>query len=168
VKNAPTERKVRLPIILLLSLPLIILAALAGRVPPQLKADSPKAKIFAQSLVEQTLAKHSELAGVELATTPLDGGRCVTIAATDTKEIGGKCDSDEFGVMKSGKPTVEKESDGYDVTLPLHVEGKTIGTIALDFKPGEKEVGLLERANAIATELENQVPVKTRLFEPVK
>ena len=165
MKNAQNEPKMRRTVILLLSLPLFLLAARAGRVPPQ---ESPKGKIFAQILVEQTLVNHSELAGVELATTPLNGGHCITIAATDTKEIGDKCDTGELGVMKTEKPTVEKESDGYDVTLPLHVEGKTIGIIAMDFKWGEKELGLLKRAKAIAAEIENQITVKTRLFESAK
>jgi len=124
-----------------------------------------KRRIFAQVLVESTVAKHAELAGLELATTPPDGHDCTTIAATDVKEMGDKCDKGELAVMKTGKPTVEKEGDGYDVTLPLHVSGKTIGIIGMDFKLDQKESGLVDRANVIAKEVEDQIPAKSKLFE---
>jgi hypothetical protein len=127
-----------------------------------------KRRIFAQVLVESTVAKHVELAGLELATTPPDGHDCTTIAATDVKEMGDKCDKGELAVMKTGKPTVEKESDGYDVTLPLHVSGKTIGIIGMDFKLDQKESGLVDRANVIAKEVEDQIPAKSKLFEAAK
>jgi hypothetical protein len=118
--------------------------------------------------VEDTLAKHPELEGFGLATTPQDGGDCVTIADTDAKELGDKCDKGELAVMKSGKSTLEKESDGFDVTIPLHVSGKTIGIIAMDFKLDQKEAGLMDRAKVIAKEVEDQIPSKSKLFEAAK
>jgi hypothetical protein len=127
-----------------------------------------KRRIFAQVLVESTVAKHAELAGLELATTPPDGHDCTTIAATDVKEMGDKCDKGELAVMKTGQPTVEKEGDGYDVTLPLHVSGKTIGIIGMDFKLDQKESGLVDRASVIAKEVEDQIPAKSKLFEAAK
>ena len=127
-----------------------------------------KRRIFAQVLVEKTVAKHAELAGLELATTPPDGHDCTTIAATDVKEMGDNCDKAELAVMKTGKPTVEKEGDGYDVTLPLHVSGKTIGIIGMDFKLDQKESGLVDRASVIAKEVEDQIPVKSKLFEAAR
>ena len=131
-------------------------------------AANTKSKIFAQALVENTLSKHPALLGVGLATTQPQGHDCVTIADTDAKELGDKCDKGELAVMKTGKSTVEKESDGYDVTLPLHVGGKTIGIIAMDFKLDELEAGLLDRAKVIAKEVEAQIPEKSKLFEPAR
>jgi hypothetical protein len=131
-------------------------------------ASNTKGKTFAQALVENTLSKHPGLAGVGLATTEAPGKDCVTIADTDPKELGDKCDKGELAVMKSGKSTVEKETDGYDVTMPFHVGGKTIGIIAMDFKLDEKEAGLLDRAKVIAKELEAQIPEKSKLFEPAR
>jgi hypothetical protein len=127
-----------------------------------------KSKIFAQALVENTVAKHPELEGLGLATIPPGGHDCVTIADTDAKELGDKCDKGELAVMKTGKSTVEKEGDGYDVTVPLHVSGKTIGIIGMDFKLDQQEVGLLDRAKLIAKEVEDQIPSKSKLFEPAK
>jgi hypothetical protein len=131
-------------------------------------APNSKGRIFAQALVENTLSKHRGLTGVGLATTQAQGDDCVTIADTDVKELGDKCDQGERAVMQTGKATVEKESDGYDVTLPLSVGGKTIGIIAMDFKLDVEEAGLLDRAKAIATELEAQIPEKSKLFEPAR
>src|SRR5712692_6288933 len=45
-------------------------------------------KIFAQKLVEDGLAKHPEITGLEIAATP-PGKHCMTIAATEAKEIAG-------------------------------------------------------------------------------
>ena len=124
-----------------------------------------KSRIFAQTLVEDTVAKHPELLGLELATTPPRGNDCITVAATDAKEVGDKCDREDLSVLNTGNPTVERESDGYDVTLPLHVRGKVIGIIGMDFRLDQKESGLIDRANVIATELEDQIPGKSKLFE---
>lgn len=131
-------------------------------------AKTAKVRIFAQVLVEETVSKHPELVGLELATTPPRGHDCITIAATDAKEMGDKCDSAELGIIKTGNPTVEKENDGYDVTLPLHVSGKTIGIIGMDFKLDQQESSLLDRAKSIAREVEDRIPAKSKLFEAAK
>lgn len=149
---------------------LLSLCALTAYAQKLISSTTPntKGKIFAQTLVENTLSKHPALAGVGLATTPAQGKGCVTIADTDAKELGEKCDKGELGVMKTGKSTVEKEADGYDVTLPLHVGGETIGIIAMDFKLDEPEAGILDRAKAIAKEVEAQIPEKSKLFEQAR
>jgi hypothetical protein len=144
------------------------LAAFAGQGLAKPTPSDAKSKIFAQALVEGTVAKHPELEGLGLATVPLDGHDCLTIADTDAKELGDKCDKGELAVMKTGKSTVEKEGDGYDVTVPLHVGGKTIGIIGMDFKLDQQEAGLLDRAKVIAKEVEDQIPSKSKLFEAAK
>jgi hypothetical protein len=162
------EKTMWAPALLLLTISIFSLAAFVTRGLANPTAASAKERIFAQALVEDTLAKHPGLSGLGLATTPPDGHDCVTIADTDAKELGDKCDKGEVAVMKTGKPTVEKEGDGYDVTLPLHVNGKTIGIIGMDFKLDQAEAGLLDRAKAIAKEMEDQIPSKSKLFESAK
>jgi hypothetical protein len=127
-----------------------------------------KHKIFAQALVEATAAKHPELESVGMGTTPPGGEDCVSIADTDAKEVGDKCDAGELAVMKSGKATVEKEADVYDVTVPFRLGGKTIGIIGMDFHRDQPEAGILDKAEAIAKEVEDQVPEKSKLFEAAK
>jgi hypothetical protein len=129
---------------------------------------SSKNKIFAQTLVEQTLAKHPELEGIGLGTTAMNGTGCVDIADTDTHEIGEKCDKGELAVIKTGKATVEKERDGYDVTLPFEVSGQMIGAIGLEFKLDQQQTGLVDKGKAIAKEIEDQVPSKSKLFQNVR
>lgn len=129
-------------------------------------------KIFAQQLVEQTLASHPELDGVELASTPPHKTECVTIAATETKEIGEKCDKDEFTAIKTNKPFVEKEVENgkevYDVTVPIHdATRKIIGTAGIDFKPkpGQQQSEIEQGAQQVAQELEAKIKSKDKLFE---
>ncbi|HKW61764.1 MAG TPA: hypothetical protein VJN89_04395, partial [Candidatus Acidoferrum sp.] len=78
-------------------------------------------KIFAQKLVEEALAAHPELMGLEIAAAPPGKAQCVTIASNEIKGIGEKCDKDEFIAMKTNKPFVEKEKESgkevYDVTV---------------------------------------------------
>jgi len=139
------------------------------------QAASAANKTFAQQLVEQTLASHPELDGVELASTPPHRTECVTIAATETKEIGEKCDKDEFTTMKTNKPFVEKEvekgQEVYDVTMPIHDSaGKIIATAGLDFKPkpGQQESEIEQGARQIAQELEAKIKSKDKLFAPAQ
>jgi len=143
----------------------IALAAQGSNAPP---------KIFAQKLVAETLAAHSELTGVEIATTPPRKSECVTIASTEIKGIGERCDMDEFTAIKTNKPFVEKENEGgkevYDVTVPIHDStGKVIATAGLDFKPEPNQTTdqITQRSLQIAKELDSRLPSKEKLFEPV-
>ena len=130
-------------------------------------------QIYAQKLVEEILAAHAELTGLELAATPPGKKHCVTIASNETKGIGEKCDKDEFTAIKTNKPFVEKEKENgkevYDVTIPVHdANGKIIATAGIDFKPepNQSEAQVTERAQQIAKEIESKVRSKERLFEP--
>lgn len=131
-------------------------------------------KVYAQKLVEETLAIHPELMGLEIAATPPGKNQCVTIASNESKGIGEKCDQDEFTAIKTNKPFVEKEKENgqevYDVTLPIHAaNGKTIATAGMDFKPepNQSDAQVTERSQRIAKELEAKVKSKEKLFESV-
>jgi len=142
-----------------------LLSAQTSQAPP---------KIYAQKLVAETLAAHSELTGVEIAATPPGKSQCVTIASSETKGIGEKCDKDEFTAMKTNKPFVEKENEGgkevYDVTIPIHDStGKVIATAGLDFKPEANQTNeqITRRSLQIAKELDAKLASKDKLFEPL-
>jgi hypothetical protein len=131
-------------------------------------------KIYAQKLVEETLAAHPELMGLEFAATPPGKSRCVTVASNEAKGIGEECDKDEFTAMRTNKPFVEKEKengkDVYDVTIPIHdANGKIIGTTGIDFKPdpNQSDAQVTERTKQIAKELESKIKTKEKLFETV-
>lgn len=123
-------------------------------------------KSFAQKLVEATQAKHPEVDEVGISTDTRRG--CYGIASTDKSDIGEKCEKDDSEPMRTGKPFVEKEKDGFDVSLPLHDStGKIIGAVGFGFKvaPGQTEASVTEQAQKIAAEMEAQIPSKAKLFE---
>jgi hypothetical protein len=129
------------------------------------------AEIRAQKVVLEIKAAHPEITGLELAATRSELEGCKTIAATEVKEIGEKCDKDEFTAMKTNQPFVEKEKDEFDATLPIHdAAGKIIGTVGMDFKtgPGQTKETVTRQAKQIASELEKRIRSKEQLFEPVK
>jgi hypothetical protein len=124
-------------------------------------------RIFAQKLVEEMLPKHSEVTGLEIAAVTKAG--CKTIAATDPKDLGEKCDKDELQALQTGEPFVDHESDGFDVTLPLHDGSrKIIAVVGMDFKPvaGQTNESAVKQGQQIIAEMEFQVPSKDKLFEP--
>ncbi len=158
--------KINLPI---LSTLMLILCTVAGN---SQTTPTSAPRIYAQKLVEETLAAHPELMGLELAATPPGKTHCVTIASNETKGIGEKCDKDEFTAMKTNKPFVEKEKENgkevYDVTIPIHdANGKIIATAGIDFKPepNQSDTQVTERSQQIAKELESKVKSKEKLFE---
>lgn len=130
------------------------------------QAKASKGKSFAQKLVEATQAKHPDADEIGISTNTRRG--CIGIASTDKGDIGEKCEKDDSEPMSAGKPYVEKEKDGFDVSLPLHDStGKIIGSIGIGFKPspGQTEASVTEQAQKIAAEMEAQIPSKAKLFE---
>ena len=127
-------------------------------------------KTQAQNLIDLITQEHSEITALELSTTPAGQEGCVTIAATEAKDLGEKCDKDEATAMKTGKPFVEHEPDGFDVTAPLHdASGKLIGAIGIDFKPqpGQTKTDVLKLTAGLLQEVEQQFPSKALLFQAV-
>jgi hypothetical protein len=145
----------------------LVLAAVSA-VPRQsaARAQGWKTKIVAQDLVEDMLSKHPE--ADEIGISALSSHGCRTIASTDWGDIGEACEKDDSEPMHTGKPYVEKEKDGFDISVPLHDSGgKLIGTVGIGFKPhaGQTEAVLVEQARKIAGEMEMQIPSKAKLFE---
>ena len=127
-------------------------------------------KTQAQNLVDLIAQKHSEISALELSATPAGQKRCVTIAATEPKDLREECDQDEAASMKTGEPFVEQEPEGFDVTAPLHdATGKLIGALGIDFKqqPGQTKARVLKLTAALLKELEQQIPSKAFLFQSV-
>lgn len=126
--------------------------------------------ILAQKVVEEVKAAHPEITSLELAAAKAEAG-CQTIAATEAKEIGEKCDEDELTAMKTNRPFVEQEKTEFDVTLPIHdASGKIIATAGMDFKtePGRTKATVTREALKIAAELERRLPSHDALFRPAR
>jgi len=123
-------------------------------------------KTFAQTLVESTQAKHPESDEISISANTSRG--CIGIASTDKGDIGEKCEKEDSEPMRTGKPVVEKEKDGFDVSLPLHDStGNVVGALGVGFKPapGQTESSVTAQAQKIAAEMEAQIPSKAKLFE---
>jgi hypothetical protein len=146
---------------LLVALPISILPVLSSA---QTKTQT--GKTFAQKLVEATQAKHPESDEIGISANTSRG--CIGIASTDKSDIGGKCEKEDSEPMRTGKPVVEKEKDGFDVSLPLYDStGMIIGAVGVGFKsvPGQTEASVTEQARKIAAEMESQIPSKAKLLE---
>jgi hypothetical protein len=153
-------------LIFLLGTGLLVMLISALPIAASTQTKTQTGKTFAQKLVETTQAKHPE--SDEIGISAVTSRGCVGIASTDKSDIGEKCEKEDSGVMRSGKPVVEKEKDGFDVTLPLHDStGKMIGALGIGFKraPGQTEASVTEQARKIASEIEPQIPSKAKLFE---
>ena len=127
-------------------------------------------KTQAKSLVDLTAQKHAEITGLEISAAPEGQEVCVTIAATNPKDLGEKCADDEATALKTMEPVVEHEPDGFDVTAPLHdAGGKLIGALGIDFKPqaGQTKADIVKRTAKLLREMEPQIPSKASLFQPV-
>ncbi|HEY7235683.1 MAG TPA: PDC sensor domain-containing protein [Gemmatimonadaceae bacterium] len=120
-------------------------------------------EIYAQRILRELVRRHhDEVSAMELALAT--GGRCVTIAATDPKDIGEKCDADELGPIRTGAPTIEAPTSAdpvFDITQALHDKsGRLIGALGTDVIPtanGDRAVALA-RAEALRRELEALIP----------
>jgi hypothetical protein len=124
-----------------------------------------KAKILAQKLVEETLAKHAETDEIGISVRSSHG--CKTIASTDSGDIGETCEKSASEPMRTGKPHVEKEKDGYDISVALHdATGTLVGSLGIGFKraAGQTETGLVELAGKISREMEAQIPSRASLI----
>jgi hypothetical protein len=83
--------------------------------------------------------------------------------------MGQPCDEDEHAALKTMKPFVEHEADGYDVTAPLHdANGQLVGVLGIDFKPeaGQTDAEILKLTAGLLREMEPQIPSKAFLFQP--
>jgi len=134
---------------------------------------TPDSHIYAQKLVDETIAKHPELRQIGLHTTPPNSSQSVIIAISDKKKIGKKSDPDDLEVMKTGKPSAElMEKKGiYDLGFPLlDQSGTIIGTAVMEIKltaENTKE-GAMNRGKIIQEELRKRIPSKEKLFETVE
>jgi hypothetical protein len=145
--------------------------ALAPGIGRAQSAGSGAPETLAQQVVRETVALHrGRIAAVELALVSAKG--CSTVAATDSKEVGESCDSDDKRPMRTGEPNVEeptKKDPMYEVTQALHDQsGRLIGAVSMDIQPqpGQDRAGVVAFAATVLHEIEARIPSKDRLLEP--
>jgi iron complex outermembrane receptor protein len=126
-------------------------------------------KIYAQKLLDETLAKHKEVVIMAMHVTPPDKSDNVIIASNIVR-IGKKADEDDMRVIETGKPNLErnKKGDHFEVELVMQDQaGKTIGAVGIVFmyKPNN-EAAFQKKAEEIRDEMRQQTPTLAKLFEP--
>jgi iron complex outermembrane receptor protein len=128
-------------------------------------------KIFAQKLLDETLAKHKEVVIMAMHVTP-PGKPDNVIIASNIGRIGKKADEDDMRVINTGKPNLEVNTKGdhYEVELVMQDQsGKTIGAVGIVFMNEKgKEQEFLKKATQIRDEMKAQTPTIAKLFEPVQ
>jgi hypothetical protein len=126
-------------------------------------------KIYAQKLLDETLAKHKEVVIMAMHVTP-PGKTENVIIASNIGRIGKKADEDDLRVIETGKPNLEvnKKGDHFEVELVLQDQsGKTIGAVGIVFNYVKgKEAEFQKNAEQIRDEMKQKTPTLAKLFEP--
>ena len=128
-------------------------------------------KIYAQKLLDETLAKHREVVIMAMHVTPPNKSDNVIIAS-NIGRIGKKADEDDLRVIETGKPNLErnKKGDHFEVELVMQDQaGTTIGAVGIVFmfKP-DNEAAFQKKAEEIRDEMRRQIPTLAKLFEQVE
>ncbi len=126
-------------------------------------------KIYAQKLLDETLAKHKDVVIMAMHVTP-PGKTDNVIIASNIGRIGKKADEDDMRVIETGKPNLEvnKKGDHFEVELVLQDQsGKTIGAVGIVFNYVKgKEAEFQKNAEQIRDEMKQKTPTLGKLFEP--
>jgi hypothetical protein len=151
---------------------LLALLGVLGWVQSATTQTQPGKKIYAQKLVDETLAKHPEVVILAFHVTPPKSQENVIIAS-NIGRIGKKADEDDLRVIRTGKPNLEVNAAGdhFEVELVLQDQGgKTIGCagVVFPYKPGADKATLQKTAELIRDEIRKQTPNREKLFEPVQ
>ena len=126
--------------------------------------------IYAQELVDETVARHPELTALVMHVTP-PGSKDNLVIASNIWLTGQKSDDDDVGVITSGKTMTEMNKAGnkFEVQGVLqNVLGATVGSVATVFpyKAGDSKSSLEAKAAAIRSELSKQILNAANLMEP--
>jgi hypothetical protein len=126
-------------------------------------------KIYAQKLLDETLAKHKDVVIMAMHVTP-PGKTDNVIIASNIGRIGKKADEDDMRVIETGKPNLEvnKKGDHFEVELVMQDQsGKTIGAVGIVFMNEKgKEAEFQKNAEQIRDEMKQKTPTLAKLFEP--
>jgi hypothetical protein len=127
-------------------------------------------KIYAQELVDRTVAKHPDLLVVVMHVTPPKADGNVVIAS-NIGRIGKPGDEDDLRVITTGKPNLEVGHGGkrYEVELVLRdVAGETLGALGLvwPYAAGQDKAPFERKAEAIRDALAKRILNAANLMDP--
>src|SRR5439155_515652 len=146
----------------------IAMLAMSAPAAAQAQATVP-VKIYAQELVDRTVAQHPDLRAVVMHVTPPKGAGNVVIASSIGR-IGKPGDADDLKVLDSPNPTTGVYSNGkrFGVDLALRDRaGAAIGTmnVGYPYREGEDTRPLLAQAVALRDEMQARIAAAPKLDE---
>jgi hypothetical protein len=122
---------------------------------------------FAQKLVDQALAKHSEILLIAIHATP--PGHKNLIVASNFGRIGKIGDEDDMRCIRTGKSNLEVNGPHFEDELILQdASGKTIGALGVvfNYKDGDNKEALEKVAQQTRDEMKAKLPSAKKLFAP--
>jgi hypothetical protein len=127
-------------------------------------------RIYAQELVNDTIAAHPDLLVVAMHVTP-PGASENLIIASNIGRIGKKADAEDRRVIDTGETLakVNRNGDRFEVELVLHdASGRPIGALAIVFpyKADDERQRFVNAARAIRDELATRIPNVASLVQP--
>ena len=133
---------------------------------------SQQPNIYAQKLLNDTLAKHKDVVIMAFHVTPPNQTENVIIAS-NIGRIGKKADDDDMRVIDTGASNLEVNKTGnhFEDELPLlDQSGNRIGAVGIvfNYKAGDDKQKLAKKAEQVRDEMSKQISSKEKLFEEVK
>jgi hypothetical protein len=137
--------------------------------PKEMDPTYTKAAPFAQKLVDEALAKHTEVILIAIHAQP--PGHKNIIVASNFGRIGKIGDEDDLRCIRTGTSNLELNSTGRhfeDELILQDASGKTIGALGVvfNYKPGDDKATMEKIADQIRDEMKAQLPTKSALFGP--
>jgi TonB-dependent siderophore receptor len=125
---------------------------------------------YAQSLVDDLLAKHPQVEIIAIHAKPPTGNPDYPIVASNIGRIGKPADAADLEVIRTGEPRITVDAKGARVEAKLalqDVAGATIGAVAVVFpvKLGYDEKTLARQAEMIRDELRARISSSEQLVE---
>ena len=151
-------------------LPLIVIIAAVAVMSSHARAQTAiPVKIYAQELVDRTVAQHPDLRTIAIYATPPKTNASLVLAS-NIGLIGTPARSEDAEVAASGKTRiVETANKRTEIELPLHdLAGLTVGTLALTWtNPGTGSRSVLEKkATGIRDDLARHILNTANLLDP--
>ena len=124
---------------------------------------------FAQKLVDEALAKHTEILLMAIHASP--PGHKNLIVASNFGRIGKMGDEDDMRCIRTGKSNLEISEKGdhfEDELILLDASGKTIGALGVvfNYKAGDDKMALEKIAIQARDEMKAKLPSGSKLFGP--
>lgn len=113
--------------------------------------------VVAQRAVDEVVQRHPELVRLTIHAVPAGGATSVILACNLPEKLGAPSDPEDLAAMTTGRTTILREGERFDVTAPLRASDGTAFAatgITLELPSGADEADARQLAERIRVELE--------------